>query len=498
MSLSVRWFGWLLVLAVAYGVVARLDGLDEKSLWADELFTLAIAKYHPLLPEAGKSIYRRTTVNQILDGDSFLTAKAAEQSPPLYDILVKISLVWLDGTELVARLPAAFASCMLLFWYACFAWRHPDPEARKVLHWSLMILALHPTLIMYARDGRAYSLGVSLMGMAGLLWMLRWRHGWRGWTPPGWLEIGLFTLACYSHYHAAMLVAMLLSADAVIATKRSSSRAWSRLLLLGLLFAVWLGLNAHTILFTSQGGVAWGQVSPWDRLMLGAQDSLTALHPSWLALTVVIALSLSCMRSRAEPPGDGTIGVRVLTLASISVVYIVLAGLVAAMAGMAHLRFFIFIVPFVAVAMALVCSKFPQNWSWVLIAALLVALSAPTQRANQSVGRDDFRGMALSAVRGSDQDTVFVYSLVFLRDVYRVYLERFLKEDPRARMIGINSPHEAAQVCEQIKGYKHVVAFGHSIGKSFVDDIYRTCGVLWSDRVRDDLHNTFAEHWRAR
>src|SRR5659263_679946 len=170
MSLSVRWFGVLLGLLVAVGVGLRFHDLEERSLWADELFTISIAQYHPLVPEAGQPWFRRTQLRQSGDGDTFLTAKAAHQSPPLNELLEKATVNWLGATELAARLPAALAACALLLWFAGFAWRHPDPYVRRVLRWSLLLLVLYPALVMYAKEGRAYSVGVSLVGMACLLY----------------------------------------------------------------------------------------------------------------------------------------------------------------------------------------------------------------------------------------------------------------------------------------------------------------------------------------
>ena len=114
MSLSVRWFGVWLGLLVALGVGLRFHDLDQRSLWGDELGTLAIAQFYPLLPEEGRPLYRRIQVMQTGDGDTFLTAKAAEQSPPLNDLLEKATVNWLGATEVAARLPAALAACVLL------------------------------------------------------------------------------------------------------------------------------------------------------------------------------------------------------------------------------------------------------------------------------------------------------------------------------------------------------------------------------------------------
>ncbi|MGL4566649.1 MAG: hypothetical protein ACRCVD_15245, partial [Halioglobus sp.] len=140
MMVSGRYFASLLGLLLVVGTGLRFHHLDEKSLWSDELFTVAMAKYYPFLPEEGQPLYRRISVVEIGDGDTFLTAKSADQSPPLNDLLEKVTVSWLGTTEFAARLPAALAACALLLWYTGFAWRHPDPAVRRVLLWSLLFL----------------------------------------------------------------------------------------------------------------------------------------------------------------------------------------------------------------------------------------------------------------------------------------------------------------------------------------------------------------------
>jgi len=498
MSLSGRWFGILLGLLVAVGVGLRFHDLDQRSLWGDELGTLGIAKYYPLLPEGGQPLYRRIQIRQIGDGDTFLTAKAAEQSPPLNDLLEKATVNWLGATELAARLPAALAACALLVWFAGFAWRHPDPYVRRVLGWSLLLLVLYPALVLYAKEGRAYSVGVSLVGMAGLLWLLRWRDGWRCWRSPGWAEIGLFTLACYSHYIAALLVLLLLSADAVMASKLRSRQAWCRLLTLGLFFLVWLILNSHAILFTSEGGVAWHRLGAWEHVLTTLNDALAVMHPNWLGLTGLVLFGLVLLRSlRGQTLWSRPGVVRLGVLAGLTVLFIALAGMVTAKTGMAHPRFFIFVLPFEAVMMGLVLAELRQRWLIAGAVLLLVALAQPSMRLTLSSNKDDFRAMTLAGVRDSDKDTLYLYQWLPNRDIYRVYLERFLGQDPRARMIGISTFQEVAQVCEQIKGHSHVVALGHVYGKGEIDAVYAHCGVRWPQRSHEQFHNTFAEHWRA-
>ncbi len=490
----------LMVGLLLWGVWQRLDSLDAKSLWSDELFTLGMAQYQPLLPKEGQPLYRQIQVTDIGVNDSFWTAKAAEQSPPLNDLLVKAALNLPGPTEIASRLPAALSSCVLLLFFAIFAWRHPDPSVRRILQWSTALLVLHPALVLYAREGRAYSLGVSLVGMGALLWMLRWRNGWREWQAPGWGEIALFTLACYSHYNAALLVALLLSADAFMATWQRSLRAWARLLTLGLIFSGWLALNAHAILFTAGGGVAWTYQSPTERLALAHHDALAALHPPWLWLAAGALVCVTLVRWQQIRSGHAALWprqdvVRVVALAAITMVYLALAALVVSNAGMGHPRFFIFVIPVVSVMMALVLAAMRPGWLAPGALAAAVLLAAPNDRLKTLMGHSDFRSMGLAGARGSDDSTHFVFPLEANRNFYRAYLHRFLGEDPSPRMIGITHAGEVARVCEQIKVHRHVVVFEHAAA-GLINSLRTTCVDNWPLRERKEFYLTSVEHWR--
>jgi hypothetical protein len=184
-------------------------------------------------------------------------------------------------------------------------------------------------------------------------------------------------------------------------------------------------------------------------------------------------------------------------LSGLTLLFVALAGMVTAKTGMAHPRFFIFVLPFVAVMMGLVFAELHHRWLIVGTALMLMAMSWPSARLTLTSNTDDFRTMTLAGVRGSDKDTLFLYQWVPNRDMYRVYLERFLEQDPRSRMIGISTVQEVAQVCELIKQQNHVVALGHVYGQGEIDAVYAHCGLRWPHRSRERFHNTFAEHWRA-
>lgn len=494
-----RWcLGICLAVLVLGGGYLRLAGLTLHSLWADELFTLSMAYHHPLVPEGGEPWFRATTIFEIRDADTFLTAKAAEQSPPLQDLLEKLSIQFLGPTELGARLPGALLSCVLLCWFAAVAWRREDPWEQRVLAWALLFLALSPALVGFAKDGRAYSLGASLVGAGGLLWMLRWRHGWRDWVPPGWWEILFLTLACYAHYNAAALVAIMLVPDALVATVRRSWRAWSRLLVLGAVFAVWLGFNSHTILFTAKGGVAWGQFSAAQMVFETIRGALEIAHPAWLLLALGGVWLLVARRALAD--GEVLLPRRALmlfALMSLVLLYVAVAGKIVAKAGMAHPRYYIFMAPLLAVAYGLVFAEIRHRWLLVLAALLVAGLAARDLRRLPLNTYEEFRQMTRAAVEDMTDETIVLYPWKPNRDLYRIYLERFTGRDMRARMVAISDPQEVAQVCERLATAAHVAVIAHGSGRQRIDNVYAACGARWPQRQQRIFDKTFSESWRA-
>ncbi len=499
-SLSRRRFRLFLACLALLGCALRFHDIGGRSLWSDELFTLGVALYHPLAPEAGQPWYRPASVFQFRDGDTFWTAKAAEQHPPLQDLLEKASVNLLGISEFAARLPGALAGCALLAWFAAFAARREDPRERRALAWALLLLALSPALVAYAQEARPYSLGASLAGMGGLLWMLRWRDGWRQAVPPSWGEVALMALACHSHYNAAALVAVMMAADFAAACARRDGTTLARLAALAAAFAPWLALSARTILATSQGLVAWGRLSALEYAGATVADASTVLHRPWLAAWAVAGAALLARRAwRRRGPARAAWPlwlVQALALSGLILLYLVLAGLIAAKAGMAHARFYIFAVPAFAVACGLLLSPL-RHPTWVAAAAALAAASAwPGAHRAAFDSSQDYRGAAEVALRGFGEGGKILYPWQPNRDLYRVYAEPRLGGDARARMVGVG-PAPAKEACAGLAGATHVAVMGHDFGRDLIQEVYATCGSQWPLRERHPLHNTFAERWRA-
>ncbi|XVJ71334.1 MAG: hypothetical protein HEQ39_18340 [Rhizobacter sp.] len=495
-ALRTRLFYFFLVLLVLTGSALRFQNIDQKSFWADELFTLRMAIYHPLVPDIGQPWYRKTSIHEIRDGDTFLTAKTAEQHPPLQDLLEKASVNALGLSEFSARLPGAVAACLLLAWFAWFASRSNVAWERRALTWALLLLTFSPALVIYAQDARAYSLGTSLIGMGGLLWLSRWQQGWRQMRPPGWGEIVLLLLACYSHYNAAAMVAVLLLPDFLLACKTRNRTPLIRLASLTLAFSVWLALSAHTILATSKGSVAWG-LTALQKTFATINGTIAVFHGPWLWLFLVAWLAVVARHFSTQPQvAAPRWAVQIFFLQVLLAIYIALAGWIVATAGMAHPRFYIFAVPLFLVMLGLLLGQI-QRTRWAVLAALIaLSVTLPTKHRNELQSFEDFRGMTKAALQGSGQDSVFLFPWPANRDMYRLYLDQLSGQDNRGRMVGVAETRDMADLCERLKDVKHIAVLAHDSGRKFISEFYSVCGHRWPSRQLLQFHNTFAEHWR--
>jgi hypothetical protein len=209
----------------------------------------------------------------------------------------------------------------------------------------------------------------------------------------------------------------------------------------------------------------------------------------------VLLVIFGQLRRPKEDSNAETTGL--MFLSCLIVIYVALAGAVAAKAGMAHPRYYLFIVPAFTVAMGMVFAKVKNKYATVCAVAAVSVLSMPTMRSPALYSYEEFKAMTEMAVVGTDKDTVFLYPWAPNRDLYRVYLESLRGIDSRANMIGISFPDEVPQVCEKLKKVKQVAVIAHETGRARINEVYAACGSNWPLRESKNFHITFSEHWRA-
>ena len=124
----------LALLAAGAGLVLRIDGLDRKSLWEDEVSTAR----RVALPSLG-------AVFDDLNESPF---------PPLYYALIWVwSRVWGIGDLSLRSLPALFGILALPATY--LVWR--PILGRRAAAWTIVLLALNAYHIYYSQDAKMYS-----------------------------------------------------------------------------------------------------------------------------------------------------------------------------------------------------------------------------------------------------------------------------------------------------------------------------------------------------
>lgn len=490
-SKNYRFHGCILFFALLLGIGLRVHGVEQRSLSIDELATMAVAQYHPWVAAEGMAVFERVQVTEVNDAHSFLTTVAADQSPLLYPTLEKLALPVFGLSELSARLPAMLASVAVLLWYAYLLLRESAPFWRRVWFFACILLCVHPVLVMYAQEGRAYGLGVSLIAIAVSLWLCRWRDGPAHWSAPGPLEIVILILAGLSHYHALLLAALLLITDAAGASVRRQRLDFiGRTLPFVLVVGAWLFLNHHAILHAASGHLKWSTLGVVERLWLSLTNIGVALHFPWLAILGVISTWLFLVYKGFKRPALAALLFGVLS------VNLGLAILVAAKAGMAHPRYYFFSVPMLTLLLAIGLASIRPTGLATLALLALLGTSASSGVLKLWHYHDDFRSTAAVTAKTASRQSGFLYSYPLFRDIHRVNLQRFLGWDPQTQMLQFAPHQDPVALCPQLAAMDQIYVLGHLDHLPQAEALYQACSHGWPRRREYIFENTYLEHWQ--
>jgi 4-amino-4-deoxy-L-arabinose transferase-like glycosyltransferase len=197
MSLSGR-YAWALLAVFIAAAVVRVALLNRSGLWADEIFSLALATGHSLehpasaarpelgdfvepdhsvLPEEFRKYLRHETP---LAGPSRVVRAVllSDTSPALYYLLLYYWTLFFGTSDLVLRLFSSICSLACLPFIAGIASRTGGKNAVVP---ACTLFALSPLSIYYATEGRMYSL--LLLCIVMMIWaslVLQERGGSRG------------------------------------------------------------------------------------------------------------------------------------------------------------------------------------------------------------------------------------------------------------------------------------------------------------------------------
>jgi 4-amino-4-deoxy-L-arabinose transferase-like glycosyltransferase len=214
-----RSLAYLLVAGILiFALFIRLWHIDRESFWADEGWTMLLAK-GPTLADV-------------------VITMADDQHPPIYFMLARVwmSLFGANGDhEIIIRLLSAFASLLAIAGMYRLATDHFSVGAGFA---AALLLALADNEIMLAREARHYALMSALAILSSLAYLRYSRRPSRG---SGLVWFGCSVLLFYTHYLAALLfVVQGLHALLLVRPIRRLADVWLRLAFVGLAWLPWL------------------------------------------------------------------------------------------------------------------------------------------------------------------------------------------------------------------------------------------------------------------
>ena len=202
-----RRLGLGVVLLIALAV--RLHDLDGESIWADEAFSIAMAR-HSVAEIAARTAAEDTT-------------------PPLYYLVLHAWGSFFGDSPAAARMPSVIAGVIaVVFVYLAAVPLIGRPAALV----AAAIHALSPFLVAYSQEARQYSL-LSCASAASFAALIRLLRGQR-WAMPAYLTAAILTLYTHSVGVFVLLAQMLFVAGLPViaptaamasSARRASARA---------------------------------------------------------------------------------------------------------------------------------------------------------------------------------------------------------------------------------------------------------------------------------
>lgn len=486
------WTAVLVLLVIAAGIHLRSFQLDGKGMWSDELFSASIAMHRDLAGADQVKRFRRIHWQNIEDNDTFWTAKAADQSPPLFDFLTKASTALFGPSAIAMRLPSLVASVLTLVYLGYLALRASDRREVDTYLAALVLFAFSSAMIEFAQEARNYSLGLALVTVLITMLFRRLRTGLLTAPLPGWIEILVLVLACHTHYNLMAFCGALLLLYMFAAYRQRDWRGARRLLVVPLACLPWLILSAHTVLLTARGGVGWAAKMDMGRAVsLSLYANYQLLGKPFLVGALVLAgaligRALLAAKGRRPPVTD------IVVLLLLWLVYLLIAAKIASSATMFQPRYLLFGLPPLLFAIAIAIARVvPWRAGVLAVSALLAATQVPLIRHYFSVPKEGYREAAHWLLQRVDDQALVVATWWPNRHYYRYYLDQ---SDKRAQFAALSFAEESGGLCARFTNASSVAIIAHAGHRALVDALIASCGASFS-RTEAVFKDVFAQHW---
>ncbi|MGH8559064.1 MAG: glycosyltransferase family 39 protein [Methylococcales bacterium] len=420
------------IFTLLIGIFFRLYKLDAQSMWADELFSVAVSTI------VGNDDFEIKHPHLLEVSDGFWTWKLADQSPPLYEIILKAWLSIFEASDTTARLPSAIFGAFLLL-YSFISLKDVLPN--KIVLYYIAFLSLSFGLIQYSQEARPYALACLLSGM---LTVELSRNLIRDIVILPYYVIVLMILLGYTHYFGLLVVVSHALIYTCIFIKQRSFAGITRLTLVGLFILPYLLLAKSSILFTKGMKTS---ASTFDELIFGNIHTIFKFaFPS--SEGVVLMLMVACLifvNLMSAPVNQHYKNIGIVNAISVFI-FVTLATIILNKAYFIHERQFIFILPSVYLSLAILLGcvswkAFPKICIILMVGHFFVTMDKVKTRKTQ------YREASRYISRNYRSNDVIVTSWRANRIHYLYYLQKFIDRNIENRLYSVNSAIDLYTFC---------------------------------------------------
>lgn len=462
----------LALLVILVGVYLRFHTLANIGLWSDELFTVAAA----LDVGAGHSwlSYTSKIIPELTMDDSFLTWKAADNTPPLFELLLIVWSKLFGVSDFALRsLPAVLGSLAPVVFY--FGLRKPLGNWAALLGAACFCVA--PAAVMYSQEVRAYILTMLLSTVAVTLLVKRVlaensaSDAERAALPSFWLDVVVYILLAYSHYTGLFTYGLLSAVYfflVIIPKKRYSH--FFKLLLIPVAIAPWFALSWKAFRFTSKGGLAWTKYSASDIMSMMFPKTidffLSGAGPLLLAVWILAFICAMCGRDQNGRwfLSSATIKQRLLEKKALLAVMFILVIVLqfgysvynAFHAGMWHPRYFVASLPILLVSFALLFSLISPGkiiaTATTIIFACCSLLGLKPYYIQHAEPAEEYDASAAYVSKIAEPNHVVLLGWAANAAFYYHYLKQYPLAGAQAyKLLPVSTPQDTANFCTSIR-----------------------------------------------
>lgn len=447
------------ILVMLCAIWKMIPTLNDRGFWSDELFTASVIRYHPFFDTQ----YERKTVVQIEMDDSFLTVKAGEQHPPMYDLSLKAWASLFGDSEYSLRgFNIAILTLAFLFMLIASRSNVKNRTELPIIATALLLLWL-PVTQSYVTQARSYIFFMMLSMLCLLAFTkVKSTHGneniWR------YTFYALATVSFLTHYYFAVFIGIIYLSVAWddIKIKRYYLPAIPVPFV-----ALWIYLSYHSLLFTANGGVAWSQLSYTQSL----SSMLTILYGyfGWGIVAIVLSAVYVFLKKKHTEQY-----IVIAVLLSIGVL-----AFVCKKSGILHPRHFIFIIPWCIYILFNVLSDLTERKIVLILVAFLISWFSPPADSQANIyEKEEYKEAAQFISEGYGVSKYKIFASWSPNEAYyKYYLDNYMPENVDINMLSMSGDVE--NVCQDIQD-GHVVLYAHGSHRDIINE-FKACALKYRE-----------------